>query len=475
MKVSDEGSGSDPGRQRAPVDGSWQLAGVVGGSAGSWSRGPANLEVRDGVIVALRSALPVSPATGTATHEPAGRRLVLVPLLVNAHDHGRGAGNVLAGIPDGPLEPWIESLRRHGGATQRALVGDACKAMLASGVGATVLCVNPQGPDIDTEVVAAARAVSEIGMRAAVVYPFADAMASPYGRTRDQPGWAPGEIAERLERFENVARAIEGPDIELQLGPVGPQWVSEASLAAIGEHARRHRRRVHLHLLESRAQRAWADTTYPDGLLRFLTTVGLLGPHVCCAHGTQLRDEEIAEVATSGAVLALNASSNLRLASGIPPVAQAAASAGALGAGLDGLALGDDGDYWTELRLLRGLEQAQAGAAVAAGPMLERFVAGGRRALGACAPGVPGEGAVADFVLLDLGDHAHLMDRAEWPPAEIVLAAATPGRVREVWVGGRAVYRQAVHATTGLEGDNHHDADSADAAEAGGKRCASTR
>jgi hypothetical protein len=136
------------GAGRAAVDGSWSLGAVVGAPEGEG--GPAELVVRDGIITGLR---PLGH-NGVGPHSPGaddGPWLVLVPLLVNAHDHGRGRGNVVAGIADAPLEEWITSLR-GGLSTQERLVGDGCRAMLAAGVGATVICVNPQSPDTAAEV-----------------------------------------------------------------------------------------------------------------------------------------------------------------------------------------------------------------------------------------------------------------------------------------------------------------------------------
>ncbi|MCU1494384.1 MAG: putative amidohydrolase [Acidimicrobiaceae bacterium] len=425
------------------TDGRWRLAGVLGVPDELGGSGPFELVVRNGIIATLRSI------DKRDEHERAASRLVLVPLLVNAHDHGRGTGNVLAGIADGPLEPWIASLRaRKDTTSQVALVGDACRAMLASGVGATVICVNPQGPDTAAEVYAAAQAARDVGIRAAIVYPFADTMDQVYGRSRDAVGWDPTEVERHLESVERVAAGVEDGLIEVQLGPVGPQWVSESTLAAIAVSARRTGRRVHMHLLESPAQRAWADRTYPEGIVNFLDRIGLLGAHVCFAHGTQLRSDELASLADNGCVLSLNASSNLRLSSGIPPVAEAQRAGLDLGAGLDGMALGDDADYWNELRLLRGLGQAQTGQVIEAGPLFERLARGGRRALGSCAPKVPATDGVADFVLLDLGDYRHLVGRDDWSVADVALAAGRPEFVREVWVGGRAVLARAASPST---------------------------
>ena len=38
---------------------------------------------------------------------------VLMPGLVNAHQHGRGISQLLMGYPDRALEPWIAGRRRH--------------------------------------------------------------------------------------------------------------------------------------------------------------------------------------------------------------------------------------------------------------------------------------------------------------------------------------------------------------------------
>ena len=156
-----------------------------------------------------------------------------------------------------------------------------------------------------------------------------------------------------------------------------------------------------------------------------------------------MRPDEIAVLAAEGCVLAVNASSNLRLASGIPPIADARQSTVHLGVGLDGLALGDDADYWNELRLVRGIAQAQTGQTAPAEAFFERVWRGGHRALGNCAPATIEVGNQADFVLLDVSGYDHLVSREDWTVADVVIAVGRPERVREVWVGGRRAYMPA--------------------------------
>lgn len=131
--------------------------------------------------------------------------------------------------------------------------------------------------------------------------------------------------------------------------------------------------------------------------MALLDRVGLAGPGVCFAHGTQLRPHEMAALAERGCVLSLNASSNLRLCSGTAPVALARQSGVDVAAGLDGLGLADDADYWTELRLLRGLQQAQTGRTVDAETLITDLAAGGRACPGPRRPPGPGAGPARRF------------------------------------------------------------------------------
>ena len=150
----------------------------------------------------------------------------------------------------------------------------------------------------------------------------------------------------------------------------------------------------------------------------------------------------MAALAVRGCVLSLNASSNMRLCSGTAPITGARGAGVLVGAGLDGLALADDADYWTELRLLRGLQQAGTGQVVVADALINDLAAGGRRALGQAAPLAPAPGRLADFVLLDITGYRHLLSGSAWTAADVALAIGRPGRVAEVWVGGRCAYKR---------------------------------
>lgn len=409
--------------------GTWHLVALLDGAGNSFVH--VDLAITDGLVSRLE------PCVGAC--RPGTEPLVALPPLLNGHDHGRGTGTVAAGIPDQPLEQWLHNLDVDPPLSQHDLVGHAARAMLDSGIGAAVVCVNPQGSNVAAEVRAAADASLAAGIRAAIVYPVADLLTERAGRRRNATGWSADRVAAELAAFERICADYRQPTLEFQLGPVGPQWVSETALRAIADHSAAHRRRMHVHLLESPMQRRWADETYSEGLLRWLDEAGLLSDRTWLAHGTHLRDEELRLLAARGCGLTLNPSSNLRLASGLAPVDRADRHVPNLAVGLDGLSLNDDLDGWTELRLTRGIWQAQTNTAISGVRLLHLGTGRGRSALGSAAPQPLRLGARADLVLISVHGLAAALARKDWSLADVVVAAARPARVLETWIDGRRV------------------------------------
>ena len=82
------------------------------------------------------------------------------------------------------------------------------------------------------------------------------------------------EPSEQVARVEAIAAAVESPNFTVQFGPNGAQWCSDELLRAIAQASQRSGRRVHMHLLETRYQRAFADAN-PKGSAQ-LERIGLL-------------------------------------------------------------------------------------------------------------------------------------------------------------------------------------------------------
>jgi len=232
----------------------------------------------------------------------------------------------------------------------------------------------------------------------------------------------------------------------VQYGPVGPQWVPDAHLQAIARASAETGRRVHMHLLETKRQREWADAHYPGGLLPHLDRMGLLSPRLTVAHAVWLRPDEAALLAERGVTVSLNPSSNLRLRSGLTPGALLQRSGVRYGIGLDGMSLDDDEDMLREIRLLRHLSNLAAPGEVEevlpVSALFDAAIKAGRCSiLGDDGGGALAVGAPADMLLLDL-DLLVLDALGEEPDlVDLLLTRMSRRHVSQLIVGGQTIVR----------------------------------
>lgn len=407
----------------------------------------------DGRIATLRAV-----AAETLTAEEG--RLLVMPALSDAHDHGRGIATLAIGAADQPLETWIPDLARQPRVDPYLYAAVAFARLAESGVAAVNHCHNTQdGRALLAEAEAVSRAARDVGIAVAFAWPFFDRNAVVYGAIDDVLDRLPPDQRARVAAStagfrtcdENMAlferaTAFEHALFTLQYHPVAPQWVRPETLVAIAEASARTGRRVHTHLLETERQREWADSHYPDGLLAYLDGIGLLSPRLTVAHAVWLRPDECALLAARGVTVSINLSSNLRLRSGRPPVADLLAAGTPLAIGLDGASLDDDQDMLRELRLVRLLHARAAGArpAIDDVAVLDGCWRVGRRTIvGDDGGGRIAVGAPADLLALDFGALAADCLMPDPDPVQLLLGRAQTRHVRRLIVGGREVVADA--------------------------------
>lgn len=424
-------------------------------------KGPCVIALAEGRIAAVRSIDAAPP----------GRRLLAIPAPVNAHDHARPLSTTSFGAAGKPLESWLLRLAvmppvdPHLAAL--AALGRAARGGVA---GAMVHLTRPMTGDLVAEGRAIARAADEIGIRIALALPMKDKNPIVYGdhapllddlgresaeaRATIEGIFARAQPAPRdqIAAIDAVADAIASPMVDVQYGPTGVQWCSTPLLEAIAEASAASGRRVHMHLLETRYQRDFADAQFPDGIVRHLKEIGLLSPRLTLAHCVHARPDELALIAEAGATIALNTSSNLHLRSGIAPVRAMLEAGVRIAMGIDGCAFDEDDDALREMRLLHHLH-AGLGFEEVLSPSraLEAACAGGRVAIGAPDGGVLTEGAPADILLLDLD----ALDRdALMPvdPTSLLATRAHAGHIAELIVAGRSVAKDGRLARVDLDG-----------------------
>jgi cytosine/adenosine deaminase-related metal-dependent hydrolase len=301
-----------------------------------------------------------------------------------------------------------------------------------------------------------ARAAADTGVRAGFAVALRDRQPIAYAdnatvlanlppEIREAVQWRlaspPKAVAEQMALVEDIAAACHGGGFNVQYGPQAVQWCSDALLRAIADASADNGRQVHMHMLETRYQREWADKAYPEGIFNYLRDIGLLGPRLTLAHCTHCRPEELDMIAAAGAVISVNTSSNLGLRSGIAPVAQMLKRGCRVAMGLDGLALDEDDDALREVRLLYHLHKGMGyEVAVTAAEAWRLAARHGRYAVS----GVSCEGGIAqaepaDLLLLDgnaLADD-RLFDSVD--TFDYVMARATAGHIRALYVDGERI------------------------------------
>lgn len=399
---------------------------------------------------------------------PPGPRRLLMPALANAHDHARTFRSSTLGTVDLPLEGWLPFLGVVPGADPYLCAATSFARSLRHGVTALMVhYTRVQGglPYVD-EALAVARAARDVGVKigfavalrdrqglayaddATVLAALRPGIREPVARRLTAPAVPPAEHLARVHDLAAALQTAEGgtlaPHVTVQYGPNGVQWCTTALLQAVARASAEHGRPVHMHLLETRYQRDWADRAHPQGIVPYLDSLGLLSPRLTLAHCAWARPDELALLAERGVTIAVNTSSNLGLKSGIAPLPAMLQAGCRVAMGLDGMALDEDDDALREMRLGYQLHRGWGYETTMSRAQLWAFAAeNGRRSVQGAAEdggGVLQPGAAADLLVLDaetLDDDAELLPDVD--PLDLLLARAHGGHIAEVIADGRPV------------------------------------
>ncbi|MEN3325375.1 MAG: 5-methylthioadenosine/S-adenosylhomocysteine deaminase [Acidobacteriota bacterium] len=154
-------------------------------------------------------------------------------------------------------------------------------------------------------------------------------------------------------------------------------------LEKVGELARARGVMVHTHASENRTECELVQQESGLRNITYLDSVGLTGRHVALAHCVHLSNDEIKTLKTTGTNVVHCPSSNLKLGSGIAPVAALLEAGVSVSLGADGAACNNRLDMFTEMRTAALLQKALHGPEVMpASRVLRMATIDGARALG---------------------------------------------------------------------------------------------
>jgi len=404
-------------------------------------------QVLEGVAIAIdRGRIVALLPVGEALDQYAPRNRVQLPThavtpgLVNLHTHAamsllRGAGDDL------PLMRWLQERIWP---LEQALVSpefvhDGSRLAAMEMLRAGVTCCS----DMYFYPEASVRALRNAGMRAVagiIAIEFPTAYAS------DADDYLRKGLATR-DAFR------DDPLTSFTLAPHAPYTVADATLKRIAMLAEELDLPIHTHLHETRGEIEQSLKDHGARPLERFDRLGLVSERLIAVHAVHLEPTEIELLAQRGASVAHCPASNLKLGSGIAPIAALAAAGVNLGIGTDGAASNNRLDVLAELRLAALLAKGAAHDATAlpAAAAVEAATLGAARALGLAARiGSIEPGKEADLTAFDLT--APETQPVFGPVSQLVYAAGRE-QVSDVWVAGRHVVRMRQVVAEAESGD----------------------
>ncbi|HXT31821.1 MAG TPA: 5'-deoxyadenosine deaminase, partial [Vicinamibacterales bacterium] len=359
----------------------------------------------------------------------------LLPGFIQTHVHL--CQTLFRGYADDmPLLEWLK--RRvwpmeaaHTPATLRASTRLAAAELLATGTTTALTMETVHDTDVVFE------ALDEMGLRAVVGKCMMDSDQEVPKRLQEQTRASIDESVALRQRWDGKGNGR----LHAAFAPRFAVSCSRELLEAVAELSTRDRVIVHTHASENRDE---VDVVrrISGGLsnLEYLAATGLATPQLCTAHCVWVTDAEQALLAERGVKVMHCPGSNLKLGSGIAPVAEMLARGISVSLGADGAACNNRLDMFDEMRLAATLQAVRKGPGVlTARDALWMATREGARALGMEGDiGAVEPGKRADLILIDRGRPHQQPDPDPWS----TLVYATRGTdVSLTMVDGRVLVR----------------------------------
>ena len=363
------------------------------------------------------------------------RGAYLLPGFIQTHIHL--CQTLFRGYADDmPLLDWLK--RRvwpmeaaHTPSTLRASTRLAAAELLLSGT-TTVLTMETVH---DTDVVF--ETLADVGMRAVVGKCMMDSADDVPRRLQERTLDSIDESVALRKRWDGAA----GGRLHAAFAPRFAVSCSRELLEAVAHLSERERVIVHTHTSENRDEvEVVRRRSGGFSNLEYLADTGLATPHLCAAHCVWVTDAEQELLAARDVKVLHCPGSNLKLGSGIAPVAQMRKRGISVSLGADGAACNNRLDMFEEIRLAATLQAVKEGpGALTARDAIWMATREGARALGMETEiGSIEVGKRADLILVER-DRPHLAPDAD--PWSTLAYGARGTDIRLTMVDGKVLSR----------------------------------
>jgi 5-methylthioadenosine/S-adenosylhomocysteine deaminase len=290
----------------------------------------SSVVIDHGAIVAIGSPEAMARQY-SATRTIDRPNAVLMPGLVNTHTHA--AMSLLRGIADDrPLMEWLQKYIFPAEAknVSPAFVTDGTNLAMAEMIrSGTTTFADMYYFEDDV-----ARAVDQAGMRGVLGETWID-FPVPDHKNSDE---ALAYTRKFLDHWKNHPRVVAA------IAPHAPYTCSAATYQAARKLADEYGAPLLTHLSETQDEQKTIHDKYGTSPAEWLASIGFLGPRLVVAHGVWLSADDLLVLADHKVSLSHNPESNMKLGSGIAPIAKAMAAGVVVSLGTDGPA-GSNNDF----------------------------------------------------------------------------------------------------------------------------------
>ncbi len=331
----------------------------------------AAVAIDQGVIIAIGPAAEIA-ASYDAREVLDGQGRVVMPGLVNGHSHA--AMTLLRGVADDlALMDWLNNYIFPAEVefvdAEFVRIGTelACWEMIRGGT--TTFVDMYYYPDTVAEV------VDKCGMRAMVGTTVID-QRSPDAENADDAIRKGSGFIKRWQGKNSRISPIFGPHANYTLDADQLRATRQAALA-LGVP-------ISIHMSESPFEVQYSKDTYGMTSIELFESIGFFDGPTIGAHVVWPTEAEISILVDRKVGVIHNPTSNMKIASGIAPIADMLAAGVRVGLGTDGAASNNDLDMWEEMRLASFLQKVEQmnPEVLPAATVLRMATSGGATAIG---------------------------------------------------------------------------------------------
>ena len=388
--------------------------------------------IRDGSLLIengriSRIGYGITASEGAAVFDAGG--MIVMPGLINAHTHL--PMTLLRGYADDlPLDKWL---------TEHIFPAEArlmTPENVRIGTRLALLEMIKTGTTCFNDMYYFEDVIAEEAKKAGIRGVMGEALI-------DFPTVSFATVDEGCARAERLLSDWQGDNtIHPSVCAHAPYTCSPETLQKAKKLADKYNTILHIHAAETREEVEQVTTRHGLPPVEYLHSLGLTGKNVITAHAVWLNAVEVDMLADTGTAVAHNPKSNLKLASGIAPVASYLQSGITVAIGTDGAASNNTLDMVEEMRFAALISKGETlnPEAVGAREALQMVTIHGARALGlGDRTGSLEEGKCADLIFVDPGSYNMLPMH---DPLSALVYAMNSHNIRHAIVNGEWIMRE---------------------------------